>query len=83
MGPWTRKVVKLCKWGLMGHPHRSLEDNSAESNMAAFACYLRVCLRLNQREKRNPTLTKPAQSTRSQGRECGLKRKRQSDNTVT
>lgn len=27
------KVVECSKWGLMGHPSRSLEDQSAENNV--------------------------------------------------
>lgn len=33
VGLWTRKVIACFKKGLVGHPSRSLEDNSAERNL--------------------------------------------------
>ena len=28
----SQKATECCKWGSMGHPRRSMEDNGAESN---------------------------------------------------
>lgn len=33
LGFWTRKVVECFKWGLIGHPIRSMENNRAEGDM--------------------------------------------------
>ena len=33
LGLWTRKAVKCCKWGLTGHPSKSLHDSSTKSNV--------------------------------------------------
>lgn len=30
---WTRKEVECCKQSLVGHPSKSLEDSSVESNV--------------------------------------------------
>lgn len=30
---WMRKAIECCKWGLMEHPHRRLEDNVTESRV--------------------------------------------------
>jgi hypothetical protein len=32
-GLWIWKAVEYCKWGLMGHPSRTLEDFVAESDL--------------------------------------------------
>lgn len=32
-GLWTKKAVECCKWGLMGHSSRNMEDSRAESNL--------------------------------------------------
>lgn len=61
LGPWTRKVVKLCNWGLMGHDSRSLEDNSAEGDVAALCLWPKNVSEARLKGKGNPTSMGPFQ----------------------
>lgn len=47
---WTYKMVGGFKWGLMGHPNRSMEDSGDASSVDLMACLKRRMILINSLE---------------------------------